>query len=88
MEPIYKAMNIKNILNGWSNWIDKSEVSEQLAEKRASKCVTCPELKEGKLLALIKDDLKEIEGHYCGLCYCPISTKIRSELETCPKELW
>lgn len=81
-------MNIKNILNGWLNFIEKSEVTEEIAEKRAMHCAKCVECKEGKLLALIKDDLKEIEGFYCALCYCPISAKIRSELETCPKGLW
>ena len=81
-------MKISNIFNGWRNFIDKSEVTELIAEERSSHCVICPELKEGKLLALIKDDLKEIEGHYCALCYCPISAKIRSEIETCPKNLW
>lgn len=79
---------LSNILNGWRNFVDKSEVTEAIAEKRAEICMKCNECKDGKLLALIKDDLKEIQGHYCGLCYCPISTKIRSELETCPKDLW
>lgn len=81
-------MKIKNILNGWHNFIDKSEVTEAMAEKRALQCVKCSECKEGKLLALIKDDLKEIQGHYCALCYCPVSPKIRSELETCPLNKW
>lgn len=79
---------IKNILNGWQNFIEKSEVSEDLAEKRADICASCPELKEGKLLNLIKDDLLEIQGHYCGLCFCPLSAKLRSEKENCPKDLW
>lgn len=81
-------MNIKNILNGWVNFIEKSEVTEAMAEKRALECAKCVHCKEGKLLALIKDDLKEVEGFYCGLCYCPISPKIRSELETCPVNKW
>lgn len=81
-------MRISNILNGWVNFIDKSEVTEKIAEERAAICVTCPELKEGKLLALIKDDLKEIEGQYCALCYCPASAKIRSVNESCPLNKW
>jgi len=39
-------------------------------------------------LAFIKDELKEIEGHYCNLCKCPISAKIRSELEMCELKKW
>lgn len=81
-------MNIKNILNGWQNFISRSEVTEQLAEKRAEICAFCPQLKEGKVLAFIKDDLKEIQGHYCNICKCPISAKIRSELETCELNKW
>ena len=81
-------IKIKNILNGWGNFIEKSEVTETLAESRAKICATCFECKEGKLLALIKDDLKEVEGHYCALCYCPISAKIRSINERCPLSKW
>jgi hypothetical protein len=82
------VIKIKNILNGWGNFIEKSEVTETLAESRAKICATCFECKEGKLLALIKDDLKEVEGHYCALCYCPISAKIRSINERCPLSKW
>lgn len=78
----------KSILNGWRNFIAKSEVSEAMAKHRAMACVICPHIKQGKLLAFIKDDLKEIQGHYCNECKCPISAKIRSELETCPKGKW
>lgn len=81
-------IKIKNILNGWGNFIEKSEVTETVAESRAKICATCFECKEGKLLALIKDDLKEVEGHYCALCYCPISAKIRSINERCPLSKW
>lgn len=49
-------MQISNILNGWQNFIAKSEVSEKLAKERTAKCVQCPHAKEGKLLAFIKDD--------------------------------
>jgi hypothetical protein len=81
-------MQISNILNGWQNFLTKSEVTESLAEHRAVNCLVCPYLKKGKLLAFIKDDLKEIEGHYCDLCKCPLSAKIRSENETCPIGEW
>ena len=81
-------MNVKNILNGWQNFILKSEVTETMAEHRAGHCIVCPEFKEGKLLAMIKDDFKEVEGYYCNLCKCPISAKIRSEKETCDLNKW
>lgn len=77
-----------NILNGWQNFIAKSEVTELEAVERAKHCIECVELKEGRLLNLIKDDLKEIEGFYCGVCYCPLSAKLRSKNETCPLKKW
>lgn len=80
--------SIKNILDGWRNYIVKSEVSEGLAEKRAKVCIGCDELKKGGLLTMIKDDFKEVEGFYCGLCKCPLSAKIRSINEKCELNKW
>lgn len=79
---------IKNVLEGWQNFIEKSEVAEELAEQRAKECVTCPSAKKGKLLAMIKDDLKHIEGYYCSECQCPLSAKLRSKNENCPLKKW
>lgn len=81
-------LNIKNILNGWQNFIFKNEVTEKLAEIRAEHCAKCPHLKYGSMLSMVKDELKEIESHYCGKCTCPISAKIRTQNETCPISLW
>ena len=74
-------------MSGWKNYLDKCEVSEANAKDRASTCAACPEAKNGKLLAFIKDDLKEIEGTYCKACGCPLSAKVRSH-DTCPKNKW
>jgi hypothetical protein len=81
-------MNVKNILNGWQNFIDKSEVTETLAKERAEFCSKCTQAKSGKILSFINDDLKEIKGHYCNLCRCPLSAKLRSKNETCPINKW
>lgn len=81
-------MKINNILQGWANFIDKSEVTEELAVLRASKCSDCPNAKSGKLLAFIKDDLTEIQGAYCSICKCPLSAKVRSINEKCPIDKW
>ena len=79
---------IKNIINGWQNFISKSEVSEDLVVQRAVHCVSCTELKKGVLLSMLKDDFVEIQGYSCNICNCPLSAKLRSEKETCPKKLW
>ena len=85
-------MKISNILNGWQNFLSKSEVTEQLAKERASKCKECEHAKHGTLTAFIKDDLVEVSGFVCMMCdsyiKCPLSAKIRSEKETCPIQKW
>jgi len=78
---------LDHILNGWKNYIDKSEVTENIAEKRAAVCAACPHSRQGKLLAFIKDSLKEIEGTYCKICSCPLSAKVRSN-DICPENKW
>jgi hypothetical protein len=77
-------MSVNKILKGWKNFIVKSEVTEELAVQRALNCVDCVELKKGGLLSFLNDDLKEIQGHYCNICKCPLSAKLRSLNEKCP----
>lgn len=78
---------IKNILSGWRNYLDKTDVTEESAKKRAALCAACPHAKQGKLLAFIKDHLKEVAGAYCNLCKCPLSAKVRST-DICPINKW
>ena len=81
-------MEITNILNGWQNFLSKSEVTEKLAKQRYLKCSGCEHAKHGILTAFIKDELTEIQGCYCDLCKCPLSAKIRSEKEVCQINKW
>jgi hypothetical protein len=81
-------MKNSKILNGWQNFLSKSEVTEQLAKERAGKCKECEHARHGALTAFIKDELTEIQGSYCNLCKCPLSAKIRSEKEKCPIQKW
>lgn len=78
---------LSQILTGWKNFLDKTEVVEEVAQKRAAICAACPNAKQGKLLAFIKDELTEIQGAYCSLCSCPLSAKIRSN-DICPENKW
>ena len=80
-------MKLQHILNGWKNYLDKSEVTEATAKERAAICAACPHAKQGKLLAFIKDTLTDVEGTYCNACGCPLSAKVRSN-DTCPKLKW
>ena len=78
---------VKDILTGWKNYIDKSEVIESVAKERASICSTCPFAIKDKILTFVKDDFKEVEGYVCGKCKCPLSAKIRSESK-CDLNKW
>ncbi|QYJ68929.1 hypothetical protein [Flavobacterium litorale] len=80
-------MNVSKILSGWKNYLSKSEVTEAIATERAALCAACPHAKQGKLLAFVKDTLKEVEGAYCNQCGCPLSAKIRSN-DICPINKW
>ena len=75
--------NIKDILDGWENFVNQKEVSERLARQRAEHCKKCTNLKKGGLLSFVNDDIKEIQGFYCNLCKCPLSAKLRSN-SNCP----
>ncbi len=80
---------IKNILNGWKNYLVDDPLNNEEAKVRAEICAVCPEAKEGKFTAVLKDyRLHEIEGKYCGVCKCPLSAKVRSENESCPLNKW
>lgn len=80
-------MNLETILTGWKNYLSKSEVTEAVAKQRAALCTACPNTRQGRLLAFIKDSLEEIEGAYCNQCGCPLSAKVRSN-DICPINKW
>ena len=79
---------IENILNGWQNFMSKSEVTEKLAKERAEICLGCDSNIKSILLTFVKDDFKEVEGHKCNECQCPLSAKIRSINEKCDLGKW
>ncbi|TXK78694.1 hypothetical protein [Mesonia sp. K4-1] len=80
---------IKDILNGWKNYVVPDAIIDQEAEVRAEICASCPFAKKGKFSAMLRDyKFHEIEGHYCGKCKCPLSPKVRSKNEKCPLNKW
>ena len=80
---------IKDILNGWKNYLVDDPVSDAIAKPRAEECGQCPEAKHGKITAILKDyKMKEIQGKYCNQCGCPLSPKVRSKNEKCPLGKW
>ena len=79
---------LSNIINGWVNYVFPKKEVETLAKVRAKICAKCTEAKEGNYEILKDGELKEIQGMMCGLCKCPLSTKLRSEQEKCPIDKW
>lgn len=53
-------------------------VTTEEHKRRASICNKCEHAKKIKILELIKDELKEVNGLGCDLCDCPLIAKIRS----------
>ena len=81
-------MNLKNLVNGWVNYIFEDEETEKMAYKRAEICASCPSNKHGDLLVFLNDKLQSIKGNYCSECGCPLSPKLRSPNEKCDAKKW
>lgn len=81
---------VKNILNGYKNYlIGSDEATIETAKERAKICSICPQAKNGIHAAILPDSsLGEIKGMYCGECGCPLSPKVRSENDNCPIGKW
>ena len=78
---------IFNIIQGWKNYL-KNETDTNVLKKSAI-CENCPEAIIGTYEKFMPDEsLKEIQGLKCDKCKCPLSTKLRSENETCPLGKW
>lgn len=81
-----------NILSGWKNYVFENEEVEKMAKHRAIYCATCDNAVYGLVASLVGDEIKEIKGMVCNGCEtnikCPLSAKLRSPNENCPKGLW
>lgn len=64
------------ILRAWRDVFSGNTSEEH--KRRAKICMDCPAAKYSKLLSLIKDELKEVEGMVCDECGCPLVAKTRS----------
>lgn len=62
---------IKEIIDGWKNFIVRTPLVEEEAERRANICTRCEYAKN--------DGIPR-----CGICNCPLAMKTRSSLSECP----
>lgn len=81
---------VNDIINGWKNYlIGEDKVVKEEAKRRAHICSECPKSKFGIHTAVLPDfEIKEIQGHYCGECLCPLSPAVRSKNYQCPLSKW
>lgn len=80
-------MKIVNIAQGWNLYLN--DENNTLAKGRSEKCQECPDAIVGTFEKFMPDKtLKQIQGLKCDVCKCPLSAKLRSPNETCPKGKW
>lgn len=81
---------LRNILEGWANYAIPNAVTEELAHKRASICAQCPLAQmDSTVHSIVVDNkTKQIRGMVCTGCSCPLSAKVRSSHDSCPKGKW
>ena len=88
MSELSLSKKAKAIIEGWRNYATDSGINHDVVVSRAKTCSDCPHSVKGKLITMVKDELKEIEGHKCELCGCPLSAKIRQSVELCELGKW
>lgn len=86
----YKA-KLKLIKDGWANYTFPNAKVERLAVGRAKICAGCVYIEQSPLARVVtseSDSMKKVHGMRCGVCKCPLSAKVRSEHDSCPKGHW
>lgn len=63
---------IKEIFEGWKNYIVKTPLVEAEAKRRAEICALCEHAKD------------DFGVPRCGICNCPLAMKTRSAKSECP----
>jgi hypothetical protein len=77
----------KIIVEAWQEYFNREDQPTQEDKRRSEICAACVHKRKGKMLIFVKDELKNIEGYYCGKCSCPLSALIRSK-KGCELSLW
>lgn len=82
--------NLVNIASGWYHYMKGDMKTRRRMETRLKICDTCPE--KQALGTMVQGAVKLIstDGSVfkCRMCSCPLSPKVASPQEECPKKLW
>jgi len=85
-------IKLRSILNGWKHYLFQNQDIEVTAKLRAISCAKCSLAVHAWYSELIDDKITDIQGMVCNGCAgavkCPLSSKLRSKDEKCPKQLW
>lgn len=73
------------IVKAWLNVF--MGITTETHKNRAKICAACPKARHNTYVAMIKDEMIEVQGMICDECGCPLSAKIRSE-DNCPLNNW
>ena len=78
------------IISGWVNLAGASPKAEALALKRANICAQCPAAQfSGTVYHIVVDNrTTQVRGMKCKDCSCPLSAKVRSINDSCPRGKW
>lgn len=81
---------LENIVKGWTNLVLHNEVTEKVAMHRANICAKCPAaVFSGGIHTIVVDNrTTQVRGLKCSDCGCPLSAKVRSDGDYCPRGLW
>lgn len=92
MSILESTTKLRSILSGWKNYVFESEDISITARLRAIECAKCDQAVSSWYAELIDDKIQDVQGLICNGCggpiKCPLSTKLRSKDEKCPKNLW
>ena len=88
MRILITVLNLKNIYEGWKNYLTDNPEMIPVVKERAEECAGCDQSAIADIIIWLGDDVKIIEGMICKLCFCPLSTLLRAPESECELNKW
>ena len=81
---------IKQILEGWANYVESSKYTKKMMEYRLEICMKCPfKEKMGTVMTTVVQAIHEDGSVYkCSKCNCPLASATASPTKKCPEGKW